>query len=636
MKISICAFLLGSVQIFLGSSALATTLSFTFSGDVSSAGVASDASVSPGGLSAGASVAGRVTYSVSDFSLQPGLDLSANRYSGSGKVEINLGNRDYTADLTDIVVRDGSPINTSDSMQFRFSNVTPTVDVPGFTNIGLPGGSVIIQSFASADTGLVANNQLPTSISELNLTSANGSGVVGNFVLNNDNPSQITAYNINFDLQGLGLQSSQPTLDELTTSNLESSATPPATSQFNFGGDLGPRFNSQAPTVVITHGRQVGGNSTFFADRYTGDPFEVEDLSAAYDAIKAKDAITGVETNVILLTWESAFVRKEFRDLPGLISPVADSYDVGSEAAEQLSQLIPGGYTGEIHIIGHSYGTAVNNSLAPKLLQNGYSVDRYTVLDAPFNVPSNLKVLNEQAYSIIGSQFSDFENYYATEGKRTDPALGAPIDGARLDGGYAVPTTHSGVFDEYIASINDKSFLLSAEGGGFNSAPASITPPSFSVVVPDFVLPTATHLQNSNYNDASGSGLLQKGSDAFIVWRNQDFLAFDLLSMTIDELILGELDWFEILLGGQTIAFFDGDSKISDFDLFLPIVPNSVNSSDLVFLLSGRGDGEASLAFSNLQLVNFDQPQIAAVPLPGSALFLILSMVILSRLSRRA
>lgn len=636
MANTFCAVLLGSAQLILGSSALASTLSLTFSGDVSSAGVGSDASVSPGGLSAGALVSGRVTYSASDFTLRRGLDVSANRYSGSGDVEISIGNTEYTADLTDIVVRDGAPIGASDRIQFRFSNITPSIDVPGYTNGGLPGGSITLQSFTSSGTGLVASNQLPTSTSDVSLTSASGSGVVGNFVRNNDNPSVVTTYNIGFDLAGLGLQSSRPTLDELTTTSLDTGDAPPTSSEFNFGGDIGSRFNPQAPTVVITHGRQPGGNNVFFADRYTGDPFEVEDLSDAYEAIKKSDADTGTETNVILLTWESAFVRRGFRDLPGLVSSVADSYDVGIEAAEQLSQLIPESYGGAIHVIGHSYGSAVNNVIAPGLQQNGFNVERLTVLDAPFEAGTpgvlDLTVINEQAYSIIGSQFSDFENYYATEGQLFDPAFGAPIDGARRDGGYAVPTGHSGVFDEYIASISDNSDLISAVGGGYNSTPDNSPLPS--VLLPGYFLPSTQLLQNATYGDDAGSGRLDKGSDAFIVWREQDFLNSNLLSLTIDELVLGEFDWFEILLGGQTIAFFDSNSAFSGVDFFLPIVPNELNSSDLVFLLSGRGEGTASVAFSNLRAVDLQLGDVASVPLPASILFLVSSFGILIRVKR--
>lgn len=640
MKHIITSFAFGSALALVGQPILASTVNITFTGVVDSSALQFDNSVAPGGLAGGETVTGTISYDAADYSIGNSLDPTSSRYTGTGSVALNVDGQAYSADLTDIEVRDGGA-NTLDEVRLRFSNISPTVSVPGYINAGAPGGSFTFTQTSLGSESLVESNALPTTASELNL-SAGGSGVLGNFVRSETDSSSIDAYNIQFSLGSVSVNNDTTEGAGPPTTNI--SPTFAVSSDFNVGGDIGSDFNKDAPTVIITHGRQPGGTSDGILEdfgRYTGNPFDIQDLQDSYDAIKTADP----STNVILVTWEGAFVRRagSFRVLPtdSFVGPLADTYEVGIGAAEQISSLI-GDYEGEIHVIGHSYGTTVNNALAPELNRLGYDIQKLTVLDAPFElglIGENLygRYLNEQQYaaSAAAAGVDFFENYYGTEGLTIDldPAFGGPIPGATLGGGFEIEASHNGVFREYIDSINGNSAKLSVIGGGYNSpigAPLSLLD-AFDISSLGF----GATSQSLNSTNEAGRALLNEGSDAFLFWESTELLNFDVFSFLIEDMSLGLDDWFEVQIGGQSVAFFDGGTTISGSEVFIPISGINFQDSSLAFFLRGMGEVDSTVSLSEFRGWKTDVelgPSI--VPLPptfGFALFSLLSLILLGR-----
>lgn len=203
MKHVMISFAFGSALALVGQPIFASTINITFSGVVRSASLQFDNSVTPGGVAGGETVTGTISYDAADYSIGTGLDPTISRYIGTGSVALTVDGQAYSADLTDIEVRDGGA-NTLDEVRLRFSNTSPTVSVPGYINAGAPGGSFTFTQTSLGSESLVESNALPTTASELNL-SAGGSGVLGNFVRNENNPSVVDAYNILLDIDDVAV-----------------------------------------------------------------------------------------------------------------------------------------------------------------------------------------------------------------------------------------------------------------------------------------------------------------------------------------------------------------------------------------------------------------------------------------------
>src|SRR5262249_35902938 len=61
--------------------------------------------------------------------------------------------------------------------------------------------------------------------------------------------------------------------------------------------------------------------------------------------------------------------------------------DYGHKLAQYLKFSLPAGYSKAIHLIGHSFGTAINALAMKELAEVGINVVQVTLLDAPMVFP---------------------------------------------------------------------------------------------------------------------------------------------------------------------------------------------------------------------------------------------------------
>ncbi|WP_170329809.1 hypothetical protein [Ruegeria arenilitoris] len=402
------------------------------------------------------------------------------------------------------------------------------------------------------------------------------------------------------------------------------SSPPPSSTEYAIGGDT-LNFQRDKPTVAFVHGRQPSFGGQYL---YTGNPFDVEQLEGAYNNIKANYP----DFNVLLVTWEAAFVFRASLSSGGLLSPIGDIYDVGNSISDSLFQTIGGtDYDQQIHFVGHSYGSALNNTIAPNLQRLGADVSQITVLDAPTNVLFGpYDVLRPEQYQLAATvaQVERFENYY---GDLLD-AYGEAISGAEINGGYFLDLEHTEIFDTYVESIRDPSAL---EMGGFNR-PLLVENQVLKSIVFDFVVEDIDFIDPffANVLFEPSGGLLYEGSDAYWGGTIGNLSNYGALGFSISDMDLGPEDWFEVLLDGRTLAYFDPGSKINDLDLFLTWDQDQVTDGILSFLLSGRGLVDSSLKVTDLKVYTY-QTEIAPVPLPASLSLFLVGLTGLGLVARR-
>lgn len=415
-----------------------------------------------------------------------------------------------------------------------------------------------------------------------------------------------------------GINQSNPIIVDLLTEPKRNIPTTTETSDFKLGGDF-IDFNAELPTIVVVHGRQP----QFFPE-FTGDPRDVENLAQFYDNVEQR--FPG-EYNVILVTWEQAFVERALfyaNDGDGLFGfsesfyvSVTESYDLGGEIADSLIGQFGDGYKHPVHLIGHSFGTAINNQLGLQLHAGGIDVGQMTVLDAPFDTGEATTVLTPELYEVAASaaRAEIFDNYYGTKGNGPlgvlDPFSGE-IPTAELNRGYPIDADHEGVFDVYVDSVLDDQLI---QDGGFTNAnfskrifPVDRQP---TPLIVDFLLE-----QNSTFSSPI-SPTLAEGSDAFVFWRETNLHDFDFLYLQIDSLFLGDEDFFEIQIDGITQAFFDGGTSFFDREFYIPFFDNGDGSTSLSFFLNGRGEEDGRVEIGGFYGVG-GNVTVAPVPLPMS------------------
>ena len=414
-------------------------------------------------------------------------------------------------------------------------------------------------------------------------------------------------------------------------SNVDGADQPPSVSDFFVGGDRSEqKFNNDWPTVVFVHGRQPS-NDGEFGDAYTGDPFDIPQLSAAYRNVKS----TYPNTNALLVTWEAAFVGTFLgdADLLGAFGPAADTYAIGPLIAEEIASISGDEYDGKIHLVGHSYGSVLNNTIGPTLKALDLDVAQITVLDAPTKTTVVRPGFYEVAATASDAEF--FDNYY---GSRL-AGLGGPIPAAEPGGGQRLPVGHSEVFDRYVSSIADSSVI--PHGGGFQRSVAAVENIEFDLLRPEqsfdeIILAEPFTSQSAFFNNGSTiAARMEEGSDSFFGGIIEDLLEYDAIGFNIDWLELGEEDWFEVMIDDFTIAYWGGGTIIQEQFLLLSWDASRVTEGRLSFLLSGRGDVDASASVSNLRGYRISSSVPAPVALPPAGWMLVASVAALPLLRRK-
>ncbi len=204
----------------------------------------------------------------------------------------------------------------------------------------------------------------------------------------------------------------------------------------------GAAFDPNSPSVIVTHGWQPT------AALPLGSSFPLGPLrTAVSDRANAESQ----SLNLITFAWDGAHT-------PGLtildyIAAASRISGAGATLGNSLNTLFNStSYTGEVHFMGHSLGTAVNAqaaSLFPTL-----NIDQMTIIEAP-NTATFYNFSSEWYNAVIpGTQVKYVDNFFGDSA--AGPGLGA-VGGAILNaapsGGLQVPGNHNAVVTTSYPSI---------------------------------------------------------------------------------------------------------------------------------------------------------------------------------------
>jgi pimeloyl-ACP methyl ester carboxylesterase len=239
------------------------------------------------------------------------------------------------------------------------------------------------------------------------------------------------------------------------------------------------------PTIVITHGwqREAG---------YTGQPPSwVTDMRLAIQNRNLN------HYNILLVVWPEAFTGgflvncQEPQLLQSSLALFAGCYvsallkassfttGYGHKLAQYLKSTLPIGYSNAIHLIGHSFGTAINAVAMNDLAKAGINVNQVTLLDAPMLVP-NVPDVSLIPIFYTADWFQQempylstcpwVDNYYGTGIFR---AFGTSMSGAY---NKQVDQSHETIQEDfYIPTIRDArsldGFAFSRDGGLYDVRP---------------------------------------------------------------------------------------------------------------------------------------------------------------------
>jgi hypothetical protein len=411
-----------------------------------------------------------------------------------------------------------------------------------------------------------------------------------------------------------------------------------------FTGEVDPS-KPTIPTIVITHGWQPGGKASCPSSACAAPGW----VTAMHDATVLRLQREGVSANVVTYIWQEAFTAG--KGLDDLIDASRFTTSNGSELARQLIQRLGAGYTGEIHLVGHSLGTLVNAEAVNALTQvgSGLRFSQVTMLDPPLNgTPYSERDFHRLLPA--NSTVTWVDNYIAALGVEALEGFvtGAPITGAAPNGGLFVPFTHetiqSGFYTPTIIPGTGQGFFFSVvlgDNGGFavRPDPQPWNPPSPSVVtrtvesLPDTLLfgaggegwriieGTVEQTQRFVRGTLQNALRLLERSDSSIALdvsfpSSADLLSFDFLFAD-----RGDGDWATLFFGDTLLWSFLGQSFFGDdfIQAGIPLEGLQGQSGRLVFALHGTGEPNAEFLLANLQ---FRGP--SAVPAPPSLLVTVL------------
>lgn len=238
--------------------------------------------------------------------------------------------------------------------------------------------------------------------------------------------------------------------------------TPTQPSQGTISGVLDP----QKPTIVITHGWQPTDAPTFWWETMA-DNIAGRQLSS--DPSKTH----GNAYNIVQFVWPDAFQGDNVRDREAFLRVRATVDNNGSALAKFLRQELGSDYDKTLHFIGHSFGTIVNAVAAQFLTSGGWTVDQFTILDAPLLTPYP-DYPREYFREVLPAGSVLYVDNYVGGVVRGLKSFGANICSIfNKDCAYNTLLSdrdHSGVHEFYTQTINDSTiqdgFFYSEDGGG--------------------------------------------------------------------------------------------------------------------------------------------------------------------------
>lgn len=401
-------------------------------------------------------------------------------------------------------------------------------------------------------------------------------------------------------------------------------------------------FDPSRPTVVLTHGWQpellpIPENSYLgtgpilalnpaIIPRTYGSPSMSVFGNQMSSEIRSKFS---EDVNILVYEWPEAYATI------GGARKLAqgDLAEVGIRLANELALLVGESNVQPIHMIGHSFGTAVNAYAINELSVKGIRISHNTMIDAPTNDISATALglsLPIELYANVARKVDRMENYYggAAVGRDGVQGLGGPVPG--------VPNTeyrdsgHSGSWQVYKDTIMNPSL----EKGGFyysavlgEAGGNSLLPKLGSFWDPvEFGLPlnfqSPDSFQNSLFESAH-STIMYQGSDAYITYNFEMPSEISALNFDLEFLQIGKDDWFSVLWNNESIFSAIAETYgLGERSIFVDVRSLAASQGTLAFLLSDNGPDRTELRLSNLHYTSGQFSEVSVVPLPWSGVLL--------------
>jgi len=422
------------------------------------------------------------------------------------------------------------------------------------------------------------------------------------------------------------------------------------------GVQVSGAFDHDAPTYVITHGWQPGGDYTSegwdFSDQLMPE-FQSKVGDAILERLAGEESVS--KANLLFFEWEGAYTAGEFAKWDGkwIWQGSADARPNAEYAGVLLGRALAdkfgGDYSQDIHFIGHSFGTIVN-ATATRFLEKrlGTGEIQFTTLDAPTDPPADGFAPNFDrewfAYN-LSSNVDYFDNYYGRVG-------------------LFPPDVEAYGEDLYQASINFQVNDASHTEVGQDFYPNVITSGKYDFKIPlspfdddppsDWITPLL-----ASYNSRPGAQRFEVGvggkvvilSDEFIAAVGQPFRveklpgelyttyafvgtlfaeqspvsAFQILEiptgaqwLTFDWMVEegGDGDWMTVHFGDDLLWTMSIDEAFAGvlLDAVIDISKYAGTTDALFFSLNSVGEKNAKFYFGNLAL----RGNFSPVPLPAS------------------
>ena len=479
-----------------------------------------------------------------------------------------------------------------------------------------------------SNANLVNSVDLPISKSDVNLSDLNIFGGINTIPLSYGSTAN-NGYSISFKVDSFSYNFSDGSVSlgesGIAPVPLNNLAKPNFDFVGDLAGDVGNKFNPNKPTIVLTHGWQRSG-------AYSGAIDDIPFTSDLYDAIKDR---MGSDVNVVAFVWQDAYFAS-----PTSISGVSDKIlgDIGLSLGLKLKNLTGAQYDLPIQFIGHSLGSEVNVVAAQFLDARGLNVAQVTTLDAPigrFLVPVAPYALLTKSVNI-----DLLDNYYGT--KLT--AFGGPISGWEFGaGGEAFDADHSGVWKEYLNTINDiystSGFYFSValgQSGGFYTATEEASPGQPAVYNSVLAKLDPTALVHADYDIVNSTLALSTGSNGYASFQIEkpDSVTSLLLDLSFSEAGIG--DFLEVAFDNELLGTFSAELyKNFTSPIFLDIEKFSPGFHEIYFLLVNKSQDFAQLHASNFRYFQPVSATIAEVPLPPSGYLVVLGIAALAFIRRK-
>ncbi|MGQ0621594.1 MAG: Calx-beta domain-containing protein, partial [Panacagrimonas sp.] len=210
----------------------------------------------------------------------------------------------------------------------------------------------------------------------------------------------------------------------------------------------GPTFDSERPTVVITHGWQPNETYNPLLDRSWQ-----KDIATS---ILNRLGQVGKTANIFTFSWSGAFTDAP---LPTFYTASGFTASAAKSLVNDLKEKWPNGNSNGLHLIGHSLGTIVN-AIAVQELASTFQNIQVTILDAPIKIESITAYSPESFHQRLAAFpiVTWVDNYYGNSGSSDNgdyPAQGTVVAGTAPSGGLLYDgAQHGEVHKRYLRTIN--------------------------------------------------------------------------------------------------------------------------------------------------------------------------------------